>query len=127
MYPQILSQLSMHTHDKPAGPLLYFTALIDLLGYNDRTAIISGACIGLISTFSIVATYWLAKLLSGNLGDWIPRREPAVDLPRFHPEFSAVRSLLHPLQRGNHRPVGNGACRRTNCVIRSCLDSFWRS
>jgi hypothetical protein len=56
----------MHTQSKPAGPLLYFTAFIDMLGYNDRTAIISGACIGLISTFSIVATYWLAKLLSGS-------------------------------------------------------------
>jgi hypothetical protein len=66
MYPQILPQLSMHTQSKPAGPLLYFTAFINVMGYNDRTAIVSGLCIGLIATFSIVATYFAASLLSDS-------------------------------------------------------------
>jgi hypothetical protein len=66
LYPEILPQLSMHTQSKPAGPLLYFTAFINAMGYNDRTAIVSGLCIGLISTFSIVATYVVVSLLSSS-------------------------------------------------------------
>lgn len=65
-YPQLLPQLSMHTQSKPAGPLLFFTAFIRVMGYNDHTAIVSGLCIGLLSTFSVAASYWLIKLLSGN-------------------------------------------------------------
>ena len=100
-YARILPQLSMHTQSKPAGPLLFFTGFINLMGYNDHTAIVSGMCIGLLSTVSIAATYWLIKLLVGKqdaafLGASLLAMSPGfvLSFPLFDPAYIMFTAML---------------------------------
>jgi hypothetical protein len=65
-YPEFLYWTGLHTQSKPPGPLLYWSAIIRLCGYNDRAAYLGAIGMGLLATLSIPATFWLVRTLTAN-------------------------------------------------------------
>jgi 4-amino-4-deoxy-L-arabinose transferase-like glycosyltransferase len=65
-YHEFLYFTGLHTQSKPPGPVLYWSGIIELFGFNDRAAVIGGVMLGVISAFSILATWWMVNLLTGT-------------------------------------------------------------
>jgi hypothetical protein len=65
-YPHFMPQFSMHSQEKPPGPILFFRALLAIFGESDRTALIAGLLIGALATIAIPATYWLIGSLTDD-------------------------------------------------------------
>jgi hypothetical protein len=65
-YPAYMPQFSMHSQEKPPGPILFFRAILGVFGASDQTALIAGLLIGALATLAIPATYLLIKALTGD-------------------------------------------------------------
>jgi hypothetical protein len=65
-YSEIVSWLELHTRSKPAGPGTFYRAMILAFGESRSTAIACGIAVGLLSTLSIPAIWWLVRLLTGE-------------------------------------------------------------
>jgi hypothetical protein len=65
-YPIILPHTNLHTQSKPPGPVAYWAACIRLFGYG-RAATIAGAIgLAIFASLAVPATWWLARLLTGQ-------------------------------------------------------------
>lgn len=59
-YPQLLSQLTLHSSTKPPGYLLYYMFFVEVFG--ERTgAFWGGLTTGFLGALAVPATYWLAR------------------------------------------------------------------
>jgi hypothetical protein len=57
--------LSLHSKTKAPGPILYWTAVIELFGVGRAAAMAGGIGLGLLAALSIPATYLLIRALAG--------------------------------------------------------------
>ncbi len=62
-YPEYLPQFDMHSREKPPGPILFFRTILALAGVSDRTAMLGGLIISLLTTLGVPATYALIRVL----------------------------------------------------------------
>jgi hypothetical protein len=66
-YPRRLPSLHLHTKTKPAGPVLFYVALIRALGEGSMAAAIGGLLIAAGAALAVPATYLLARELGESL------------------------------------------------------------
>src|SRR3954471_3680018 len=45
-YPQLMPIFAMHSQEKPPGPILFFAAMLKVLGLSDRSALWAGLLVG---------------------------------------------------------------------------------
>ncbi|HMB94514.1 MAG TPA: hypothetical protein VKK61_00595, partial [Tepidisphaeraceae bacterium] len=63
-YGELMWQFHLHAKTKPPGPILYWLALIKMLGINGTTALLGGLGIAVLSVAAIPATYFLINQLT---------------------------------------------------------------
>src|SRR5262249_38019510 len=64
-YPQYLPQFSMHSQEKPPGPILFFRIILSICGPSDRTALIAGLLIAALATATIPAAFLMIRQITG--------------------------------------------------------------
>jgi hypothetical protein len=64
LYPQYMSMLSLHSKTKPPGPILYWSAVIQLFGTGRTATLVGGIALGLFGSLSVVATYAFIRALT---------------------------------------------------------------
>jgi hypothetical protein len=64
LYPQYMPMLSLHSKTKPPGPILYWTAVINLFGTGRTATIVGGIGLGFLGALSVVATYVFIRALT---------------------------------------------------------------
>ena len=66
LYPQYMPALSLHSKTKAPGPILYWTAVIELFGVGRTATMVGGIGLGLLAVLSIPATYLLIRALTAS-------------------------------------------------------------
>ena len=65
LHPQYMPALSLPSQTKPPGPILYWTAVIEIFGVGRAAALAGGIGLGLLGALSIPVTYLLLRALTG--------------------------------------------------------------
>ncbi len=65
-YPTLMASFPSHGQTKPPGPVLYYYALINLLGAGTTAALAGGMVVGLLAAAGVVCTFLLLNVVLEN-------------------------------------------------------------